>query len=83
MTATATSAKKASDIKVGDRTPLGYVAAVTGYMRQLADGTVSASSEYITLYFRTKPFSPTGKIRGADNGTFDIRPGEDFAIISA
>ena len=72
--------KLPADIKIGDRTALGYVVAITPSMYQQANGTViGGGPDYVELYFRSKPFSPTGKIRGVDRGTYTLAADEPFA----
>lgn len=77
-----TASVRARDIKAGDRCPLGYIVAVTPAARQRPDGSVISSGRYLTLYLRTKPMSPRGKICGVDNGTYDMDPDEPIIVFA-
>lgn len=74
---------RASEVRVGTRVQgLGYVVAITDSMYQQKDGNVIRCADgTLDLYFRTKPMSPTGLMRGVDNGKLEISPDDELIVI--
>lgn len=69
------------DLKINDEVDgLGYLVAITPSMYQQEDGTV-ISYAGVTLYFRSRPFSFRGKIRGTDKGLLECNPQDSVLVV--
>ena len=71
----------ASELNINDEVDgLGYIVAITPSMYQQEDGTV-ISYAGVTLYFRSRPFSFRGKIRGTDRGILECNPQDSVLVV--
>lgn len=69
------------DLKINDEIDgLGYIVAITPSMYQQEDGTVIFYAG-VTLYFRSRPFSFRGKIRGTDRGLLECNPQDSVLVV--